>query len=392
MLNSPVFQVSEFIEATNHHLNLLGEVTIEGEITRLDIKNRNLIFLTIKDKSSSLDVFTMAHIVRNIHEFEPGMLVHVTGTAGLYKGSGKFRLFASVIIPHGEGSLQIAFEKLKLALEAEGLFDPSHKRTLPLWPKNIGLITAAGSSAYYDQVKIISARMGGLVLKHLPVSVQGREAIPTILAAFAYVNAHQAAFDVVILARGGGSLEDLAAFNSEEVARAVFACKVPTISAIGHEDNWSLTDYVADVRASTPSNAAEIVVRDQREVRSSLDYTLTSLKNRLLQIISLKKGDIIGQYHLIHRQIQLLSASVNQTILLLPQIKGKLTSMLSLQTQSVLSLERLLTSLDYQNVLKRGYSITRNSRQQIITSPSQIIKGESISTQLHTGIINSVIT
>jgi exodeoxyribonuclease VII large subunit len=391
MIDMPVFQVSECIEALNHHLSLLGEFVVEGEISRIDIKNHNLLFLTIKDKSSAIDIFSMAHIIKNYRQFEPGMLVHIYGTAGLYKGSGKFRLFANQIVPHGEGALQIAFDKLKAQLEAEGVFDPSHKRPLPLWPHSIGLITATNSSAYHDQVKIISSRMGGLTLKHLPVSVQGREAVGTILTALAYVNAHPQDFDVIILARGGGSLEDLAAFNSEAVCRAVFACKVPIISAVGHEDDWSLTDFVADVRASTPSNAAEMVVKDKREVEAELTYVWQHLKQSLNNQLTLRHHKVSQEYQLIRRSIEAFTTRITRTFDDVSKIKHRLLSQITLSANNIHHLERLLISLDHHAVLARGYSITKNESGQILKTAHMAKSGDRLTTQLHQGEIKSII-
>jgi exodeoxyribonuclease VII large subunit len=409
---SPVFSVSECVEAVNQHLSLLGEIVIEGEISRIDVKNGRLVFTTITDPHSALDVFGLTHQIRNIRQLEPGMLVHVYGTAGLYKGSGRFRIFADQIVPHGEGALQIALEKLKSQLEAEGLFDLSHKRLLPPWPLNIGLITAAQSSAYHDVIKVLSARMGGLTIKHLPVTVQGRDAVPTLLKAFHYINTHPKELDVVILTRGGGSLEDLAAFNSEEIARAVFACKVPIVSAVGHEDDWSLTDFTADLRASTPSNAAELVVKDRHEVAQSLDLRFDRLSRLLHQQVKEHNYQVIRSLHTIKLEInrlsrqilstitryqQLLAQSRHQTTYLRNSIdqlgltsKSTLSYHLKSTRQQVIQLERLLRSLDHQNILKRGFSISRlNGR--IVKDAHQAKPGETLTTLLYKGQLQSKI-
>lgn len=383
---TPVFQVSEFNELVNNHLALLGEVTIEGEITRIDIKNNRLIFGSIKDASSSLDFFTMAHIIKNYRQFEPGMLVRVTGTAGVYKGTTKFRLFVNSMVPQGEGALQISFEKLKSQLEAEGLFAPERKRPLPKWPTRIGLITAKDSSAYYDLVKILSARMSGLHLKLLPVNVQGREAIPTILHAFNYVNSHSQDFDLIIMARGGGSLEDLQAFNSEEIARAVFSAKVPIVSAIGHEDNWSLCDYVADLRASTPSNAAELIVRDRIEVINEVNGLLQFIK----QVIDHRFSQIKTNINRTDLLIQQYSSRVSQNIMtMFGAIKQKTNLILALTHQDLDHMLRLINSLDYQQILNRGFSITTTEAGEIIKSAQKINSNDMIVTQLATGVIKS---
>lgn len=384
----PIFQVSEFNELINNHLALLGEVVIEGEITRLDLKNGRLLFASIKDTVSSLDIFSMTHLIKNFRQLEPGMLVRVTGTAGVYRGTTKFRLMANSIEPQGEGALQVAFEKLKRQLETEGLFDPKRKRRLPSWPQHIGLITAKNSSAYYDLVKILTARMGGLKIKLLPVNVQGKEAIPTILRALEYSNAHADDFDVIIIARGGGSLEDLQAFNSEEIARAVFSAQVPIVSAIGHEDNWSLCDYIADLRASTPSNAAELVVKDRQEVIGDINNSLQFINTVLTHRISLIKSHtsradfVIRQY----------SSKINQRITtMLSTLNQKLLLTFALKQQELNNMLRLLASLDYRRVLDRGFSITKNQTGKIITAISQVAPQEMIITQLAKGEIKSYV-
>jgi exodeoxyribonuclease VII large subunit len=408
----PVFQVSEFVEAVNQHLSLLGEVIIEGEISRLDVKNGRLIFITIKDSSSSIDVFSMPYLIRNLSQLEPGMLVRVTGTAGLYKGSGKFRLFASSIFPQGEGALQIAFEKLKHSLESEGLFDPSHKRSLPKWPSNIGLVTAKGSSAQADLLKILTQRLPGLILKTLPVNVQGYQAVPTLLKALASINHHPEKFDLVIIARGGGSLEDLAAFNDESVVRAVFACKVPIISAIGHEDDWTLVDFVSDLRASTPSNAAELAIQDRSQVLSDTQ----SLLNHIKIIIKRHQQVLTQRIHQPLRTIKLsltrLESEANRlSTLLIRHHQQTHSRVVSLHQETIVHHRRLKTSLNHhlegsrlkhqnivklldsynlENTLKRGFSITRVG-DTIIKSAAKVKPQDVLVTQLYQGTITSIL-
>lgn len=410
----PVFQVSEFIETINQHLSILGEVTVEGEISQIRIRSGRLIFMTIADEHSSIDVFSLTHIVRNIKQLEEGMLVHVHGTAGLYKTSGRFRLFASQITPHGEGALQIAFDKLKKQLESEGLFDPSHKRPLPEWPQKIGLITAKDSSAYHDVIKILKARMGGLTIKHLPVNVQGYQALPTIKKAFKYINQHPQQFDLIIMARGGGSLEDLAAFNDEQIVRAVFSSKIPIISAIGHEDNWSLTDFVADIRASTPSNAAEIAVQDKHQVilriddsnhriKTTLDNQISQYQHHVNRSLLTIKSHLNRTIHHINTQVNSIFHHLSNQQTLINQYRQKITQslfisnqkihhQLSNQKQQLQHTIKLLKSLDYQNTLKRGFSITQDQEGKIITHVNQTRVRSKIHTTLSTGRLESTIT
>lgn len=408
-----VFQVSEFIEVLNHHLSLLGEVVVEGELFRWDVKNGRLLFGAIKDASSSIDIFSLPHLVRNYRQFEPGMLVHAVGSPGLYKGSGKFRLMVTQLIPQGEGALQIAFDRLKLQLESEGLFAPDRKRPLPLWPRSIGLITAAGSSAFYDMHKILNARMPNVSLKLLPVTVQGRFAIPSILKALQYCQDHPHDFDLLIIGRGGGSLEDLQAFNSEEVCRAMYSLKIPVISAVGHEDNWSLTDYVADARASTPSNAAEIAVRDHRDVEHELDTKVKHISHQISRSLESHHAMINRQVSTVKSTLANIQYRVTQTILSYNRcvkdvrrqiieekvrveamqlfLKQSLSQHLKVKTAALENLTRLIDSLDYRKVLHRGYSITKNNQGQILKQSSQVVPGDRVYTQLASGIFNAIV-
>lgn len=410
----PIFQVSEFVELINQHLNLLGEVVIEGEISRIDIKNHRLIFASIKDANSSIDVFALTFTIRNFQELQVGMKVRVYGTPGLYKGSGKFRFQANQILPQGEGALQIAFERLKQRLELEGLFDPSHKRPLPLWPRNIGLITAKNSSAFHDLVKIISARMGGLSLLHLPVIVQGNSSPSSLLKAFSYISAHQSQFDVIILARGGGGIEDLFAFNQEEIVRAVFACPIPVVSAIGHEDDWTLVDFASDVRASTPSNAAELVIQDKKQVSSSIDSLITQILSTIqsrINLINTRSGGLISTlqlrlrtnlnlgYQLLQKWYKLdqqfkwfLSHQQELTDMLVHRSTQKIHQQLELSNQAIIALQRLLASYDISHVLKRGFSITRHHQGNIITHTKQVKADDVLQITLAHGQLQSIIT
>jgi exodeoxyribonuclease VII large subunit len=410
----PIFQVSEFVELINQHLNLLGEVVIEGEISRIDIKNHRLIFASIKDANSSIDVFALTFAIRNFQELQVGMKVRVYGTPGLYKGSGKFRFQANQILPQGEGALQIAFERLKQRLELEGLFDPSHKRPLPLWPRNIGLVTAKNSSAYHDLVKIISARMSGLTLHHLPVIVQGNSSPSSLLKAFSYISAHHSQFDVIILARGGGSIEDLFAFNQEEIVRAVFACPVPVVSAIGHEDDWTLVDFAADMRASTPSNAAELVVQDKKQINSSVDSLLTQIKSIIQAKINLSSTRTSGLISTLKMRLRMnlnkgylllqswqktnqqfkwyVSHQQELTNMLVHRSTQKLNQHLELSSQAIIAHQRLLASYDIFHVLKRGFSITRHLQGGIITHTKQVKADDILQITLAHGQLQSIIT
>lgn len=406
-----VFQVSEFNEFINTYLGKVGEVVIEGEISEIKPSQGKWLFATIKDKEASVSVFGLIFKLSGYDLLEPGMLVHVYGIPRLYKKTGQFSIFANQIIPAGEGALRLAFEKLKAKLDKEGLFDIERKRRLPVFPEKIGLITAKNSRAYSDFVKVLKNRMGGLKIYFYPVIVQGRDSAPTIITAFEQLNKRYQDLDLIVLTRGGGSLEDLQSFNDEKVVRAIFSSKIPIVCAVGHEEDESIADLVADVRASTPSNAAELIVRDRKDVIKEVDFCIKSINKHLM-------GVIRERNNFIFRQVNLLKGAINQQILSLHRIIAKFTTAFAVFSKEVISLAqevtttkshlikmvefwierqkdslvnliRLLKSLGFQQVLKRGFSITVDNKGIIIKSVSKAKKGQKITTTLYDGKIGS---
>ena len=229
-----VYSVSEFLDFINAYLEGVPEVVVQGEISSIKLSQGRWYFITIKDEQSSVDIFAVGSQIPLCRQLEEGMLVNVYGYPKLYKKSGRFSLNATNITPAGEGGLKLAFEKLKLKLEAEGLFDPSRKREITKFPQKIGLITARDSQAYKDFVKVLDARIKGVKIYFYPASVQGRDALKEISAGIAHFNALMPDLDVLVLARGGGSLEDLYTFNTEELARAIYSSKIPIFTCDGH--------------------------------------------------------------------------------------------------------------------------------------------------------------
>jgi exodeoxyribonuclease VII large subunit len=362
-----VFSVSEF----NEYVDLLvsqKEVIVEGEISELNIAQERWVFITLKDEEASCEVFAYIEQISTLPLLEAGMLVQVFGRPRIHKKTGRFRIWAEEILPTGEGALRVAFEKLRQRLEKEGLFDPKRKRPIPRFPERIGLITAKGSRAYSDFIKILGERFGGLKIYFYPVSVQGFAAISLISRALAYFNTHPELAEVLVLTRGGGGLEDLAAFNSEEIARAVFASKIPVVSAIGHEEDEALTDYVADSRASSPSNAAALIVRHRGEVKSQVEFLVSAIKNTL-------KARLYREENRVGSLTQTLSHVILQS-LQEKEIKLK-------------NLERLLASLDYKRILARGFSITFDEKEQVLKYAKDIVPASRIKTQLFEGKIYS---
>ncbi|MBI3685145.1 exodeoxyribonuclease VII large subunit, partial [Candidatus Azambacteria bacterium] len=270
MTNLKIFSVAEYVAYLNEALSERDAV-VEGEISEYKINQSKWIFFKVKDEEATLECFSTVFKLRL--PLEDGMRVRVYGRPGIYAKSGKFSMTVEWAEPAGEGALKRSFELLKAELEKEGLFAAARKRPLPRFPKKIALVASKESAAYGDFTKILKQRFGGLEVFLYHVQVQGGEAIADIQKAFSYFNAHhkELGIEAVALVRGGGSLEDLAAFNSREVAYAVFGSAVPVIAGIGHEQDETIADFVADVRASTPSQAAELLVPHRDDVRRYVD-------------------------------------------------------------------------------------------------------------------------
>src|ERR1700688_1310542 len=256
-------------ELTARIRDLLGksftDMWVEGEISNCREAQSGHIYFTLKDDRSQIRCVYFKQQQRGI-KFRPedGLQVTVRGSISVYEQRGEYQIYVEKIELMGQGALQLAFEQLKKRLEAEGLFDAARKKPLPMLPQRVGLITSTRGAAVRDVVRILRRRFPNLHLIVYPVRVQGDGAAQDIVAALKYFNRKQLV-DVILLARGGGSLEDLWAFNEENVARAIAACTIPIISGVGHETDFTIADFAADVRASTPSAAAELVVRSRME-------------------------------------------------------------------------------------------------------------------------------
>ena len=386
-----VFQVSEFNEFISTYLEGIGQVTIEGEISQLKVSQNRWIFGTIKDDKASVDIFSTVFQITNLNQLEEGMLVKVYGIPRLYQKTGRFSVSVSQIVPSGQGALQRAFEKLKAQLEKEGLFDVARKRPLPRFPEKIGLVTAKGSQAYNDFVKVLSERMGGLKVVFAPVLVQGKDSPMSVVNAIKFLNNNYPDLDLIVITRGGGSLEDLIGFNDEQVARAIFASNIPIVSAVGHEGDWSLSDLVADLRASTPSNAAELIVPHRDTVALEIDHMLKSVLWGLKERIN----DYYQQVsEAIERSISALETRLDVIHDYLDRFKQQVDAKaMEVKTvkSNVLGLERLLLALDVKSVLKRGFSMTYDRNGKLLKSTALASRGDIIRTVLIDGSIDSTV-
>lgn len=385
MVDLKIFSVSEYIGYVNDAL-AERDAVVEGEVSEYRVNQGKWVFFKVKDESSTLECFTTIFKVRL--PLEDGMRVRLYGTPRIYPKTGKFSITVEWVEPAGEGALKRAFELLKAELEKEGLFAQGRKRPLPAFPKRIGVITSRDAAAFGDFKKIIGQRFSGLELYLYHVQVQGADAIPSIQEAFSFFNANheRLGIQVVALIRGGGSLEDLAAFNSREVAFAVFGSAVPVICGVGHEEDVTIADYVADVRASTPSHAAELLVPHRRDVTERIEYAASVMEEAVHGLLDERSRAIekqVGVFDAVMAQntntllttegkLRLHLKFFNEKIIL-GQSKidasvralsryGEQTRVLFAETESFL---RLMKSFSPQAVLERGYAIMQKEGRTV---------------------------
>lgn len=368
-----ILTVAQFNKIINVHLQTIGMISVVGEITEKQITRNSGLIMTIKDEkeNSILKLTGFAPRIKGLSSVDVGMKIVANGVPQVYGPYGSFSLNIISVVPYGQGSLKAAFEKLKKLLEVKGFFAEERKRALPPFVTKIALITADNSAALSDFLKILKENETGLDIDFYPVSVQGKNSIDEITAALNSIQDSKQTstqetiqkdqVDCAVLTRGGGSLEDLLAFNSEEVAEAVFACKVPVISAVGHERDTSISDMVADIVASTPSQAAYYLASHNDAFLQSYVDTLGSFEQTI-------KNQIIG-----------LDFSAD-----LRSISQRLNSELANYKSKLENFTALLDSYDPRKVLKRGYAIVR-ARGRILKSIKLIKEKDEVNINLTDG-------
>ena len=371
----------------------LANVGVRGELSNYKIYPSGHHYFTLKDSESSLKcVMFKSSASRLRFRPENGMGVTVWGRVSVYPRDGAYQLYATQIIPEGTGDLQIAFEQLKAKLEGEGLFDPAHKKPLPRFPERIAIITSAAGAAVHDMIRILGKRWPMTKILLLPVRVQGAEAPAEIAGAIRYANEFDVA-DLIITGRGGGSIEDLWAFNDERVARAIYASRLPVISAVGHEPDVTISDYVADRRASTPSNAAEIAVPDCREIAEVLaGFELRASQSMRKQLNTLRERlDVCAQRRVLTDPMTL----VDNRRMELDRSRERLASaeekILAVKRQRFVASTAKLEAMSPLKVLTRGYAIVDDEKGNAIRSAGQLHNGDRITLRLSDGRANCLV-
>ncbi len=429
-----IFTVSELTREIKDLLEMtFSDLWVEGEISNLRVPPSGHAYFTLKDDLSQIRAVLFKGQARHLR-FNPedGLQVICRGRVSLYEKRGEYQLILEAMEPKGIGALQLAFLQLKERLEKEGLFDAGRKRPLPMLPQKIGIVTSPTGAVIRDMLHIIDRRFENVHILLYPVRVQGEGASSEIAAGIDYLNQHQDV-DVIIVGRGGGSLEDLWAFNEEAVARAIHRSRVPVVSAVGHETDYTIADFVADLRAPTPSAAAELVVRDKRETKNAIHSLTIRLESRMLQALQEVRTRlshlrrIMGdpkkriEEHLLrvderaNRMILIMSWTmkrdreqylhhrsnlflrnplqrIQNVRLLLSQREKELAQNtrhgIEIRKKRLEGMLGKLDSLSPLAILRRGYSITRKTPSlQIVRSASQVREGEKVEVRLHEGTL-----
>jgi exodeoxyribonuclease VII large subunit len=356
--SEPMMSVSEFVALLNQTFEYaFPNVTITGELANMRISKGKWLYFDLKDEGASVKFFGTVYQLPG--PLEDGMLVKVRGLPRLHSQYG-FSVTVQNIQPTGEGAIRRAADLLKVKLAAEGLFDHERKRPLPYPPRHIGLITSAQSAAYADFTKILAARWSGLTIELIDVQVQGEPALEQIVGAIEAFNALAKPPDVLVLIRGGGSVDDMAVFSSERVTRAVATSRIPTMVAIGHETDVCLAELAADYRASTPSNAAELLVPDRAQTIQSLHDT----KERFTQLMQ-------GHFTRASALLEQMEVQGHEGI---KRVKHAAQMRLT-------NSEQLLKAYDPTTVLRRGYAIVRQG-QKAVRHGADLVPGAIVNVQL----------
>lgn len=357
--------VSEFVALFNQTLEFAyPSITIVGELANFRVSKNRWVYFDLKDEQCTVKFFGTVYQMPG--PLEDGMMLKVRGQPRLHNQYG-FSVNIQQVQPLGEGSIRKAADLLKAKLQKKGLFDDSRKRLLPYPPARLGLITSAQSAAYADFVKVLGARWGGMHIELIDTQVQGEVAPQQIVAALAQFNSLSEPPEVIVIIRGGGSAEDLAAFSTEQVTRAVAASRVPTLVAIGHEVDLSLAELAADQRASTPSNAAELLVPDRRHVQKELSDTIKVLASSA--------------------QNQLKSSNDELRLRSRDLYRESLDNIKAAQTQ-LQNIRQLLAALNPEAVLRRGYAVVRYNGK-VVRSVEQLASGAIVEAQLSKGSVSA---
>lgn len=392
-----IFTVSElngFIKDLLDNVLPLTDVLLRGEVSNYKVYPSGHCYFTLKDSESALKcVLFKGSAMRLRFRPENGMRVIASGRVSVYPRDGVYQLYCSGLSPDGVGDLSVAYEQLKEKLLKEGLFDERHKKPLPRYPQRIAVVTSPAGAAVHDMIRILRRRYPAAKVLLLPVRVQGVEAPPEIAGAIRYANRHQLA-DVMIVGRGGGSLEDLWAFNDERVARAIYASEIPVISAVGHEPDVAISDFVADRRASTPSNAAEIAVPDRAELLHRIESSRQRLERALCRRVENQRErlETLAKKRVLQDPAALLSDKAMRLDYGQRRLAAAMQTVTDREKGRLAAAAASLDALSPLRVLGRGYALAQTAKGDVLRSVSQVEVGEKVKLRLSEGRLTCVVT
>ena len=388
-----VSELNGYIKELLDSDEVLAGVYVRGELSNYKAYPSGHHYFTMKDPQSSLRCVMFKGSASKLR-FMPkdGMSVVALGRVAVFPRDGAYQLYVNEPIPEGVGDLYVAFEQLKEKLSLEGLFDGKHKKPLPRYPGSIAVVTSSAGAAIQDIIRVLGSRWPLSKIIVLPVRVQGEQAPTEIVAALQYVNEHEIA-DLIITGRGGGSIEDLWAFNDERVARAIFRSKIPVISAVGHEPDVTIADFVADIRAATPSNAAELAVPDINDIRETLIETEFRIRQAINRAVKTRRQRLIELAG--RRVLQSPLNYIGDKRLLLDRTQDKLCGsmqgLLHIGRQKYIRLAASLDAMSPLKVLGRGYAIALRGDGAVIKKASDVKPGDRVTVKLKTDEIKCAV-
>lgn len=386
-----ISQINDYLKGIMDEDPVLNQVAVKGEISNYKLYPSGHHYFTLKDESSALKcVMFKGNAMRLRFRPENGMKVIAMGKISVYPRDGAYQLYCSAMAVDGVGDLHAAFEQLKAKLSAQGLFDPAHKKPIPRYPRTIGIITSSAGAAVHDMLRILKARYPVVKAVLLPVRVQGAEAPREIAAAIAYANRWKLA-DLLIVGRGGGSIEDLWAFNDEIVAHAIYASEIPIISAVGHEPDVTIADYVADLRAATPSNGAELAVPDKTALLQQLDSMQSTMAAALSRRVKLARVrlDAFAQSAVLTSPDSYIVQRRKNLEILINRLRASQEQTLASAHQRYIRQVAALDAMSPLKVLTRGYAVVQTADGGILKSVSQAAPGDSLSIRISDGIVHT---
>lgn len=384
-----VTQLNRYVETLLGNDGLLSAVAVRGEISNFVAHRTGHLYFSLKDEGGVVRaVMFRSDAARLRFAPENGMKVLLYGRVSLYVAGGQYQLYATAMEPDGLGALYLAFEQRRKRLEAEGLFAPERKRPLPRYPMHIGVITSPSGAAVRDILQILGRRFPAASVFVYPATVQGEDAPPSLIAGLSYFNRTHSA-DLLIIGRGGGSMEDLFAFNDEELVRAVAASEIPVISAVGHETDFTLCDFAADVRAPTPSAAAELAVPDRGELVLRLQDTDRQLRRLLLAWVERRRERLrlLSARPVLARPRDRLDACRMQVVTATERLTRAMTALIEGRRFSLGKGAARLEALSPLAVLTRGYCAAADEDGAAITSAASVSAGDSLTLRFADGVV-----